>query len=134
LTKDGSTVSWDAIRKYHVETNKWKDIGYHFGIELVGNRYEILTGRMMNEIGAHCEGQNKDSLGVCFVGNFDNGEPNPEMWRLGVRFVASLCNVLNIEPDNIFGHHYFNSGKSCPGRMFNTFGFNEQVAEILSML
>ncbi len=132
LTKDSNTVSWNAIRKYHQETMKWKDIGYHTGIELVGNRYEILTGRMMNEVGAHTSGENYDSLGVCFVGNFDLNEPQSEQWNLGIRFVASLCDILHISPSMIYGHHYFNSHKSCPGIKFNMQGFIQQVSERMS--
>lgn len=71
LTEDGQTVSWGAIRKYHVEFNKWADIGYHFGIELIDDNYEILTGRMIGREGSHCPGFNRVGIGICIIGNFD---------------------------------------------------------------
>ncbi len=133
LTSDSQTVSWNAIRKYHIETNGWKEIGYHAGLELVGDHYEIFTGRMMNEKGAHCEGQNYDSIGICFVGNFDISEPPPEQWNVGVKLVACLCDILSIPPSMIFGHNDFNPAKSCPGTKFFTYGFIKQVSEVLSL-
>ncbi len=145
LTKDDKTVSWGAIRKWHMgligspdkgssDYNSYiekpmTDIGYHFGIELVNDHYAILVGRMMTEQGAHTKGENEDSLGYCFVGNFDLSEPPPEQWNLGVRSVVSLCTVLSIRPAMIFGHHDFAPYKSCPGVKFNLYGFIQQVSE-----
>ena len=129
LTKDSQTVSWGAIRKYHMEVMGWKEIGYHFGSEIVGDHYEILVGRMMNEVGAHCEGQNKDTLSICFVGNFDLDEVPPEQWNQGIKLVASLCTIFKISPSMIYGHHEFNPNKTCPGLKFPVHGFIQQVAE-----
>ena len=36
LTKDGTVVDWEAMRRYHEQVNGWSDIGYHYGIERVG--------------------------------------------------------------------------------------------------
>jgi hypothetical protein len=127
LTKDDQVVSWGAIRRYHVETLGWSDVGYHFGIELVGNAYEVFVGRMLNEVGAHCKGRNTDSIGVCFVGNFDTSPPPREQWHLGVRLVRAMCDIFAIPNGQVFPHHRFASYKSCPGRKFD-------VAKFLSEL
>ena len=126
LTADGQTVSWSAIRRYHTQLLGWADIGYHFGIELVGMHHEILTGRMLNEQGAHCRGHNGNSIGICFVGNYDKMHPPEEMWELGLRLVASLCDVLKIPLRSITGHRD-HSNKSCPGHMFDLDKFIRQL-------
>jgi N-acetylmuramoyl-L-alanine amidase len=127
LTKDGRTVSWDAIRRYHTQRMQWRDIGYHFGIERVGKRYEILLGRMMNEVGAHCRGMNRDSLGICFVGNFDNVPPPIEQWDLGLKLARALMEILQISQENIRGHREFAPYKSCPGERFDLDAFRNQL-------
>ena len=126
LTKDGQTVSWGAIRRYHVETNGWADIGYQLGLELIGDHYEILIGRMLDQVGAHTIGHNLDSIGICFVGNFDLAPPPPDQWALGVRLCHSLCHIFNISPDHIYGHRDF-APKSCPGTMFDLGRFRSEV-------
>jgi hypothetical protein len=131
LTEDGRTVSWQAIRRYHVETQGWRDIGYHFGIELVNDRYEILLGRMPDEPGAHCRegGMNGRSLGICVVGNFDLAPPAPEALELLVRLSRSLMRLFAIPPGRIYRHSDFAPYKSCPGRLFPWKEFKGMIAE-----
>jgi len=127
LTKDSGTVSWGAIRKYHIETLGWDDIGYNFGIELVGDHYEILIGRMPNVQGAHTKGMNHDSLGICMVGNFDIESPPKEQWDMGVKLCEYLMHIYDIQPDNIYAHRDWASYKSCPGNMFSIMAFRMEL-------
>ena len=129
LTKDSETVSWGAIKRYHTEDLGWRDIGYHFGIERVGDDYQIFMGRMMNVPGAHCKerGMNRISLGVCFIGDYDLNEPPHEMWLLGQELIASLMFVFEIPKENIHGHYELAPYKSCPGVRFDIERFKEEL-------
>ena len=129
LTKDSETVSWGAIKRYHTEELLWRDIGYHFGIEQVGDDVQIFMGRMMNEPGAHCKemGMNRISLGICFVGNYDNEDVPHEMWLKGIQLVKSLMYIFKIPEKNIHGHCEFATYKSCPGVRFDVDKFREET-------
>jgi N-acetylmuramoyl-L-alanine amidase len=127
LTKDNSAVSWDAIKRWHVDHNGWDDIGYHFGIEFIESDYQILVGRMMDHVGAHCRNNNSRSIGVCLIGNFDRDEPPKAQWLLTVRLVASLKNIFNIPIQNIKGDREHHLSKTCPGRRFDMPKFRNAV-------
>ena len=139
-TPDGRTFDWQAIRKYHMsyayngniisaetahqlkkEGKKvkppWDDVGYHFGIELINSKYEIISGRMLGKPGAHCieNNMNKKSIGICVVGNFDKIPPPLEAWSLTASMVASLCHMFKIPFTKVKGHREYASYKSCPG-------------------
>jgi hypothetical protein len=122
LTKDSQTVSWGAIRKYHVETLGWKDIGYHFGIEQVGDYFEVMAGRPINANGAHCKEQqmNTYGLGVVFVGNCDETEPPVEMLQRMAEFLSPILFTMGIIPTrgSIKMHRDYATYKSCPGVKF----------------
>jgi N-acetyl-anhydromuramyl-L-alanine amidase AmpD len=108
---------------------KWRNIGYHYGIERVKDHYEILVGRMMDDTGAHCKEQsmNMTSLGICLIGDFDENPPPPGQWVAAVLLVRSLCNLFNIPRERIFAHRDFATYKSCPGDMFDMERFRIQV-------
>ena len=125
LTKDSETVSWGAIRRYHIDMG-WVDIGYHYGIELLRDQYEILLGRMPDEVGAHTKGYNTGSIGICFVGNYDLIMPPKEMWNLALVLVRYLCRTYKIPHDLIYGHRNF-SPKTCPGLLFNVDKFKKDI-------
>jgi len=69
---------------------------------------------------------NHKSVGICFIGNYDITPVPPEMFQVGVRLVASLCDVLSISTDRIYPHSLL-ADKTCPGKMFDVDGFIEAV-------
>lgn len=64
-------------------------IGYHYVIDLTG---EVWTGRGQDEIGAHAQGYNANSLGICLVGGIErDGRYTPKQWASLEKVVQMLC-------------------------------------------
>ena len=128
-TKDSGTVSWGAIKRWHVGRLGWSDIGYHFGCELIGDEFEILAGRPINKMGSHCKagGMNHVALGFCLVGKFEDESPPEDQWEKSARYVAGLCYVLGIPVANIRGHREYDDHKTCPGSRFDMDKFRSLV-------
>ncbi|MCK5614355.1 N-acetylmuramoyl-L-alanine amidase [Candidatus Pacearchaeota archaeon] len=128
-TTDSGTVSWGPIRHYHIVVKGWSDIGYHYGIELINSNYEILIGRFDYVQGAHCKGQNKNTIGICFIGDFDFKAPTNSMIKKGISLVKHLMKIHGISVDNIYGHNEFDKNKTCPGKYFNMDKFRELLIQ-----
>lgn len=93
------------IRQWHIARG-WRDVGYHFVIRRDG---EVEVGRTLEDIGAHCEGQNADSIGTCLVGVKDF---TPAQFAALRRIHAMLKSMFaGVE---LFGHRDFNPHKTCP--------------------
>ena len=130
-TKDGATVSWAAIEKFHREDpeHRWRDIGYHAGVEVVTDnpglqryRFQALIGRPVHDLASACpQGRmNEIALHACCVGNFDVVKPDPAMLAvLAKRVIIPWRRQFGIPVENIVRHHDFNSGKTCPGVLFD---------------
>ena len=140
LTKDGIVADWEAIRKYHKEVNGWSDIGYHYGIERVGQGILLQVGRPESQTGAHCREMhmNLKSIGICVVGNFDLAPPGLEVMQFLVDIVKRKVAEYGIPFNAILGHREvglmagfdWRKGqyKSCPGKHFNMDLLREMVS------
>jgi hypothetical protein len=82
-------------------------IGYHFVIYVDGT---IHTGRGVNEVGAHAEGYNKNSIGICLIGKdkftvpqWDSLKRILEANKINPNFdvPAYLANGYSPDPDDI---------------------------------
>ena len=119
-------VNWGAIRRYHVKQRGWRDIGYHYGIELVDYDYEILVGRFESIAGAHVRGHNKDTLGICVVGNWDKLKVPKQQWEKTVLLVQDILKRHNLTANDVYGHCEF-ATKSCPGKNFDMDKFRKDL-------
>jgi N-acetylmuramoyl-L-alanine amidase len=127
LTKDGQTVSWSAIRKYHVNTLGYKDVGYHWGVELVNDEYEVILGRIPGTVGAHCIPRNKDSIGICVVGNFEEAAPPVKQWYKTLQLCKWLMKVYRIPVASVLGHMEAQENRECPGKYFDMDKFRSEL-------
>lgn len=123
LTEDSGTVSWSAIRKYHIQTNHWIDIGYHYGVEWAGLEHEAVVGRPLDMTGAHCKegGMNEKAIGICMVGDYDNYMPSQLALKVLVnRLILPLSRIFTIplDKEHIVFHREYATYKTCPGESF----------------
>lgn len=108
-------------------------VGYHFVIEWDGT---VTNTRQFDEEGAHTLGMNKSSIGVCFMGNFDNHLPSPNQvkaWKKLYKTILTLYPDIPTKP-----HRYYASYKSCHGNLLNDTYFKDLVTpnreEMFSMI
>ena len=100
---------WHAERGFHrsdywrgVLNPKLEAIGYHWLIDVDG---AIESGRHLDEVGAHCVGQNTRSVGICMLGT---GRFTVQQWGALASLVASMrlkypgarvCGHRDLSPD-----------------------------------
>lgn len=116
-TPPSADIGAKEIRQWHL-AKKWTDIGYHFVIRRNGT---LEAGRPLETPGAHVEGHNANTIGICMVGGVDKGGPEgkpqnnftdaqwatlkPLVAKLSAQFPAAL----------IWGHRDFPGvTKACP--------------------
>ncbi|XP_063791826.1 peptidoglycan-recognition protein SC2-like [Pseudophryne corroboree] len=60
------------IQNFHINDRRWCDIGYNF---LIGGDGSVYEGRGWTKLGAHAKGSNSISIGIAFIGSFQNKLP-----------------------------------------------------------
>ena len=97
----------ETIRQWHLERG-WKDIGYHFVITKDG---VCRAGRPVSEVGAHVDGYNQNSIGICLTGSH---EFSKEQFETLKKTVASFAKTYGLKRPQIVGHRDLNKRKTCP--------------------
>jgi N-acetylmuramoyl-L-alanine amidase len=138
-------VSAASMRRYHKLVKGWNDIGYHYVVRKNGT---IEMGRPINQAGAHVEGLNHCSIGICFSGHGDLADFTPAQKEAGARLVAELLAKFQLvnkflqNPSRVLGHREVNdliptifkgpkTTKSCPGRKVDMKQFRNLVIGVL---
>ena len=105
------------IRRWHVEQNKWRDIGYHFMIDRDG---KVAPGRPVEKEGAHVMGHNTGTIGIALFGGHGSAETDafaknftPEQDVALRKLIADLRRQYPII-SKISGHNEY-AAKACPG-------------------
>ncbi len=104
------------IRRWHVQQRGWRDIGYHWVIDRDG---AVAPGRKEIEIGAHVEGHNRGTIGICLLGGYgakadDPFEKNftPAQAAASSRLISEIRGRATIR--KVSGHNDY-AAKACPG-------------------
>lgn len=94
-------------------------VGYHYLIEHDGT---VRQARRETEIGAHDQGENYDSIGICMAGHFGLNMPTEAQAEAAAELTDRLVkkwdiSVFGIEP------HRWKDTTDCPGRLLSDYWF-----------
>ena len=102
------------VHSWH-RANGWTGIGYHFFVRKDGT---IYRGRPINVVGAHVQGMNSCSVGICAEGDYHTKDKS--MPQAQKKSIIELCQYLkkNYYPNaKIVGHREIGDS-NCPGRYY----------------
>lgn len=100
----------DAISNFNPSC---KHIGYHYVIEVDGN---IALGRALEEVGAHVQGNNAHSIGICLIGTDQFSDAQFEslkkvlitiatkLWGAPIKTIQNSLAILKTVDVDIKGH------------------------------
>ena len=110
---EGVNVTPSTIKHWHLQRG-FRDIGYHFVITLDGS---VHVGRSLAKVGAHCKGQNKNSIGVCYIGGVATDGKTPKDTRTDAQKASLVKLITELRQQypnaSVHGHREF-ANKACP--------------------
>lgn len=112
-TPEGRDYTVADIDRWHKQRG-WNGIGYHYVIYRDGS---VHTGRKVETMGAHCTGQNANSIGICYIGGLAENGKTPKDTRTPAQKTALRNLVERLKTEyptaTIHGHREF-ANKACP--------------------
>ncbi len=112
-TPEGRHVTVDDIDGWH-RSRGFRCVGYHYIVYLDGT---VVAGRSESETGAHCQGHNSRSIGICYVGGCSADGLTPKDTRTPAQrqSIATLLQRLKEKylDAEIRVHRDF-AAKACP--------------------
>jgi len=119
----GRTICDRAQEKWKKEFPAYK-CDYHF---IIGHTGEVFKAQPIEQPAWHCTNYqaNLISIGICFLGNFENIEMPIEQFNACVTLIKSLMKQYNIPLTNILRHRdvvsdltHTSNSTECPGKNF----------------
>jgi N-acetyl-anhydromuramyl-L-alanine amidase AmpD len=112
----GTSPAFSAQRmaRYQVQRMGKPGISYHFFVSADGT---IFHTNGLQTITDHAYARSRDSVGVCFAGNFGSSIPTPTQLQAGAALCAWLLDTLHLTTDTVVGLNEFMNAHS-PGRQW----------------
>ena len=113
------------ITRWHLARG-FNTIGYHYLIHIDGR---IEQGRPIEKQGAHCSGQNRGSIGICYVGGMTKDMKKAKDTRTPKQKDSLILLMIQLmykynKDMTIHGHNEF-ANKACP-----SFNVQEEYANL----
>lgn len=112
-TPEGRDYTVSDIKQWHLARG-FNDVGYHYIIYRDGS---IHQGRKESVAGAHCEGHNTNSIGVCYIGGCAKDGKTPKDTRTESQKTSLLVLLKELKSKypkaKIYPHFKF-AAKACP--------------------
>ena len=107
-------IGVEKIREWHVDDNKWDDVGYHHIVKRCGTLEPARPEEMQ---GSHARAVNGTSLGCCLIGG-SNASGDWENNFTDAQFVSLKSLILDLikryDIKKIIGHYQVDDKKECP--------------------
>jgi len=131
----GRTI--DDIERTHVLGFKWRDIGYHAVVHEDGS---LHFGRPVEKPGAHVVGLNKNTLGVCVIGNGNVSDFSTVQYVALLQLLTMWCREYKLDHDAVLGHREtaalvpaaLATKKTCPGTRVDMDGLRRTLKAVLA--
>ncbi|MBA2661507.1 MAG: N-acetylmuramoyl-L-alanine amidase [Bradymonadaceae bacterium] len=111
-----AAIRMRQMQAYHIDSQGWCDIGYHFVVAKSGKIYQGRSNEL--RLGSHTGGQNTGNIGINLIGDFTTQTPSDTQLNGAARIVRWVHQKYNIPltTSAVKGHGQWpGQSTSCPG-------------------